>query len=71
MKVIYEFSNKSDDNDYVDLKIFQKAKSMYSSLQEIEHYLRQIKKGYVQENIEDIIDYIFDIISDSGIGDIE
>jgi hypothetical protein len=69
MKVSYDFMTDIED-DYEDLKIFQKAIEMYGALIEIKDYLRQLKNVDQTPEIDNIIENIFDIIFDSDIGEI-
>ena len=73
MKVIYEFNVEvgNDSNDEWDLKIFQNAHRMYEALNNISDYLRQLRKGWVEDDLDTIEDKISDMVIDSNIGEIE
>lgn len=71
MKVIYEYDpyNK-ENNDEFELKLVQKASEMYTSLIEIEEYLRQCKKGWISPSATEITEHINSIIYETGIMEI-
>lgn len=71
MKVIYEFSCEVGSDDASNLKVFQRADQMYTALNEISDYMRQLRKGWVEDDAEQIETKISDIISESSIGEIE
>lgn len=71
MRVIYEFNCEPESDDYYSLKVFQKADQMLSALNEISDYVRQLRKGYVEDTVDQIEDKISDIICESSIGDTE
>lgn len=68
MKVIYEFDEREDRNER---NLFENSKKMYEALTEIENYLRVIRRGYMEESIENIIENISEQIDDSRIREIE
>jgi hypothetical protein len=74
MKVIYEFNchaGDHDDDDSYKIKIFQYADKMFEALNEIADYMRSLRKGWVEDDVDAIEDRISDIISESGIGELE
>jgi len=71
MKVSYEFNYQTGDEDFYNLQVFQKAHAMLHAINKIEDYLRQVNKGYIKDDLEDVIDYVFDVIFEHNIGEIE
>lgn len=73
MKVTYVFDIgwEEENNDRYDLKIFQLSSQMYSALSDISDYMRELRKGWCKDNVEQIEEKISDIILGSNIGDIE
>lgn len=72
MKVTYEFDcDADDDGDCYRLRVFQKAHKMFSALSEISDYMRQLRKGYVEDTIDQIEEKISEIVCESSIGEIE
>ena len=72
MEVIYKFDLSNHEiDDMNELKIFQKADKFFLSLYEISDYLREIRKGWKDDNSEQMEEYISEIISNSGIFEIE
>jgi len=71
MKVIYEFNCELENDDRYDLKVFQRASQMYIALNDIQDYLREWRKGWNEDNAEQMEDKISTIICDSNIGEIE
>ncbi len=69
MKVNYEFMVDIQD-EYEDLKIFQRSMEMYSALVEIKCYLTTLKNDEPTNEVENIIENIFDLIWDADIGEI-
>jgi len=67
MKVTYTFK---ESEERAERELFEKASSMYSSLFDIDSYLREIRKGWIDDNIDQIQEKIQNIIMDSGIHDI-
>lgn len=71
MKVTYEFENDYESDDFYHLKIFQIAQNMLKALEEIEDYIRQIQKEYLDHDKEQMIAMILDVIYESRIKEIE
>ena len=67
MKVTYTFK---EPEERAERELFEKASSMYSSLFDIDSYLREIRKGWIDDNIDQIQEKIQNIIMDSGIHEI-
>lgn len=72
MKVTYEFEITPDctESDFMDLMIVQKAQDMYAALHALEQYLRQVKDGHIKDGKDQIMDRLFDLVFESGIGEI-
>lgn len=68
---MYEFICEPESEDYLDFRIFQKSNEMYAALLELDEYARQLRKEYIQDDKETILDRLFDILGKSEIGDIE
>lgn len=71
MKVTYEFNYQGEEDDYYQLQIFERAPKMCHALHEIESYMRELRKGYVEDDVDKIVDKVFDMIFESNIGEIE
>jgi len=65
--VKYEFDYYEDRNE---LKIIQNADKMYSSLMDIENYLRELRKGWKEDDKEKIMETINEILYESAIHEI-
>ena len=72
MKITYEFQCNIDeeDDDQYHLKIFQRASEMYHALLEIDEYLRELRKGWTNDDKEKIQEKIQEIVIESRIGEI-
>ena len=71
MKVTYEFDVNYESDDELNYQIFQRANKMYSALSEISDYLRTIRKGWCEDNIETMEDKLSDWVVESGIHELE
>jgi len=72
MKVIYEYDIDMDDRSDVNaLKMVQIGNDMYLALHDIQDYIRQVNKGWNDDDKEKILDTILDFIAESKIYDIE
>lgn len=71
MKVTYEFNCEIENDDRYDFKVFQRAHKMYDALNEISCYMRQLRKGYVEDTADQIEEKVSEIVYESSIGEIE
>lgn len=69
MKVIYEF-DEVDPDIRDERKLFELSSKMYNSLFDIDNYLREVRKGRKEDDVEKIIDNIQDIVNESQIHEI-
>lgn len=72
MKVTYELElDDEKNNDRYELKLIQKASDMHDSLCQISDYLREIRKGWKEDNGEIMEEKISEMIGNSGLHEIE
>lgn len=71
MKVTYEFNAGLEEDGYYNLQVFQRAPKMYTALNEISDYMRELRKGWSEDTAEQIEEKVSEIIYESTIGDIE
>jgi len=72
MKVKYEFDlDDMDKNDKYELELIQRAHAMHSALSDIREYIRQLNKGWMEDDKGQILDSISDYIEESRIYEIE
>jgi len=72
MKVTYEFEpDDMDKNDKFELQMCQNAHHMYAALSDIREYIRQLNKGWIEDDSEKMIDVISEYIYESKVGEIE
>jgi len=64
MKVIYEITD--DEEDKFNLRIHKYAENFYIGLSKIDNLIRQVKKEHIKLNQHDLIDQLFDILSESN-----
>ena len=68
MKVIYEFKDPEEKNER---QLFEISGDMFSALWDMQNYLRELKKGWKEDDKEKIIDTIEDLLYNSKICEIE
>ena len=68
MKAILEF-DLPDEN--IEFKMANNAKDMLSALYDISNYLRDLRKGYVKFEKEEVLKRLTEYIIDSKIEEIE
>jgi len=72
MKIIYEFNPYNyDGNDRFELSLVQHGYKMYQSLNDIKEHIKQYNKGYLEDDIDKILDAISEFIVDSGVYEID
>ena len=71
MKVTYEFNIDGESDDKYELDAFQISSNMYMSLSDISEYLREIRKGWKDPTVEEMIDHIQELIYESKIHELE
>lgn len=67
VKVTYEFT----EEDSSRRKIYEISSDMFSALWDIQNYMRDLRKGYVNDDIEKIIDTVHGFLYDSKVDEIE
>lgn len=68
MKIIYEIDVEKDSHYK---KLFEISSDMYSSLFNIDNYLREIRKGWKNDDIDEILEKVGSFISESRIHEVE
>jgi hypothetical protein len=67
MKITYEFA---DDEDH-KRKLFDISDNMFASLWEISNYMRELRKGWKDDDAEKIEEVVSEIVGQSRIFEIE
>jgi hypothetical protein len=70
MKITYEFDTADDDYDVGEHLMFQNARKMYTALFEISGILREYRKGWAEENFDELDSRILEELSESGYDEI-
>ena len=70
MKIIYEFDG-FDPEDINKRKMFEKSTDMFISLWDIQAYIRQHNKGYIEDDLEKTLENITQLIQNAAIDEIE
>jgi hypothetical protein len=71
MIVTYEFNIDGESDDKYELDAFQISKNMYMSLSDISEYIREIRKGWKNPDVDEMVDYIQELINESKIHELE
>jgi len=68
MKVRYEFKEPEERSER---QLFEISSDMFSALWDIQAYIRELNKGWKEDDREKIIDTIEDLLYNSKINEIE
>lgn len=71
MIVTYEFNIDGESDDKYELDAFQISRNMYMSLSDISDYVREIRKGWKNPDIDEMVDYIQVLINESKIHELD
>lgn len=69
MQVTYKF-DESNEDDRIERKHWEAHTDMYLALTDIDTYLRELGKGWSDDDKEKIMEKLQDFIIDSRIGDL-
>ena len=70
MKVIYEFNITDNVDDRTELRMYQINGDMYTAMLDISEYVREIRKGWKNPTVDEMVDYIQELITDSKVHEI-